>query len=72
PYTLSGGVDPIDFEDLEGVRMAFRFYSNVDAHTMDVGFGFITRLKYTGGPKDIVKGEMTVSGKEYPMYHVTG
>lgn len=70
---LSGGLNPIDFHSIhDGTRMCFRLYSSTSARILKAGFGFITSYKYVGGPTEVLKGEMTVKGMQYPLYSCAG
>jgi hypothetical protein len=73
PYTLAGGLDPIDFPALQdGTRMCFRIYDNTTARVVNCGFGFITKISWPEGPTGVMKGTMDISGKQYPMWRVVG
>lgn len=70
PYTLAGGADEIDFEDLQDETVVLRFYSVYDDGDAFVGLGEIESINSTGGPADLLKAELSVVGTKYPIYHV--
>lgn len=71
PYTLSGGLDEIDFDALQGEVVAFRFYDDyLDTGDMHVGFGKIESIDWQGGPSDLLKCGLSVVGAKYPLRHV--
>jgi len=67
---LSGGLGAIDWEDLDGVRLLFQFYDVEDSGIMCVGFGYIESVDWPGGPDDLTKAILTISGAKHPMYRV--
>jgi hypothetical protein len=73
PYTLAGGLDEIDFDALLSAVCAFRFYSDyITNMDMFVGFGKIESIDWQGGPGDLLKSGLSVSGAKYPLRHVVG
>lgn len=71
PYTLAGGLDEIDFDALLDEVCAFEFYADYITN-MDkfVGFGKIESIDWQGGPNDLLKSGLSVSGAKYPLRHV--
>lgn len=70
PYTLAGGADEIDFEELMDETVVLRFYNVADDGDAFVGLGRIESVGSTGGPADLMKADLSVVGARHPIYHV--
>jgi hypothetical protein len=69
--TGTAGSDPIDFESLKGVRLVMRWYKKLSTGLMDVGYGIFESLDWSGGPSDMLKCGITVSGTQYQLHEVS-
>ncbi len=67
---LAGGLGELTFSDLLGIRMLFKFYMDYPNKEEYVGFGYVTDLVHSGGPAELHKYSLTVTGSGYPMCHV--
>lgn len=69
--TGTPGSDPIDFTSLKGTRLVMRWYKKISTGLMDVGYGIFESLDWSGGPSDMLKCGITVSGTQYQLHEVS-
>jgi hypothetical protein len=69
--TGTPGRDHIDFKALKGQRLVMRWYSKLSDGVMDVGYGIFENLDWAGGPKDLLKCSISMSGSQYPLRRVS-
>jgi hypothetical protein len=69
--TGTAGRDPIDFTTLKGTRLVMRWYRKLSDGIMQVGYGIFESLDWAGGPSDMLKCSITVSGSQYQLREVS-
>jgi hypothetical protein len=69
--TGTAGRDAIDFETLKGTRLVMRWYQKYADGIMQVGYGIFDSLDWAGGPADLLKCSINVSGGQYPLRQVS-
>lgn len=69
--TGTAGRDPIDFTTLKGTRLVMRWYRKYSDGIMQVGYGIFESLDWAGGPADMLKCGITISGTQYQLHEVS-
>jgi hypothetical protein len=68
--TGTAGSAAIDFTALKGTRLVMRWYTNSTSGMAQVGYGIFDSLDWVGGPADLLKCSISMSGGQYPLRSV--